>query len=78
MHLATRHDRIDGKRNAMKIRMLVFNVENAALRYHADISIAHKLLEEARQEFGDDDMMVELHAIRAIRRTAQKKLKKTS
>jgi hypothetical protein len=78
MHLVIRHDKIDGKRKAMRIRTTVFNVENAALRYHADISTAHKLLEEARQEFGDDDMMAELHAIRAIRRTAQKSLKKAS
>ena len=59
-------------------RTIVFNVEKAALRYHLDIATAHKILEEARQEFGDDAMMAELHAIRAIRRTAEKSINKAS
>ncbi len=56
----------------------VFNVEEAARRYHVDITTARKLWEEARQEFGDDMMMAELHTIRAIRRVAEKSMKKAS
>ena len=50
----------------------VFNIEEAARRYHVDTATARKLWEEAREEFGDDMMMAELHAIRAIRRTRGK------
>ena len=62
----------------MTDRISYFDIEKAARRYHLEIVIARRLLEEARQEFGNDEMMAELHAIRAIRRTAENTLKKAS
>ena len=56
----------------------IFNVEEVARRYHVDISIAGKLWEETRREFGDDMMMAELHFVRAIRRIAEQSMKKAS
>ena len=56
----------------------VFNIEEAARRYHVDIATVRKLWEEAREEFDDDMMMAELHTVRAIRRIAEKSMKKAS
>ena len=62
----------------MTDRNSYFDIEKAAHHYNLDIVTARRLLAEAREEFGDDVMMAELHAIRAIRRSAENTLKKAS
>jgi len=47
-----------------------FQIDEIARESQLDLTIARRLLDEARQEFKDDEMMAELHAIRAIKRIA--------
>ena len=58
--------------------IIFFDIETTARRYHLEIAIARQLLDEARIACENDDMMAELHAIRAIRRTAENRFKKAS
>ena len=55
-----------------------FDIAKVAQRYHLDFDTARRLLAEARQEFENDDMMAELHTIRAIRRLSTAKMRKAS
>jgi len=55
-----------------------FDIEKVARRYHLDSGTARRLLAEAREEFGNDEMMAELHALRALRRFAAEEQKKAS
>ena len=55
-----------------------FRVDEIAREYQLDLTIARRLLDEARQEFENDEMMAELHAIRAIKRMATKQQQKAS
>ena len=45
-------------------------IDQIAREYHLDLSIVQRLLDEARQEFEQDEMMAELHTICAIKRMA--------
>ena len=47
-----------------------FSIDKIAREYQLDLTTARRLLDEARQEFEDDEMMAELHTIRAIKRMA--------
>ncbi len=46
----------------------LFDIENLANEWKVDLSIHTKLVKEAREEFPNDKMMVELHIVRALRR----------
>lgn len=54
-----------------------FHIDQIAREYQLDLTIARRLLDEARQEFENDEMMAELHTIRAIKRMATTKQQET-
>lgn len=45
----------------------VFDYQAMAERYNIKPHVLKQLVDEARREFAQDEMMVELHVIRAIR-----------
>lgn len=45
----------------------VFDYEHLAKKYNVKSDILNKLVEEAKKEFPNDQMMIELHIVRAIR-----------
>jgi len=55
-----------------------FHIDKIAREYQLDLTIARRLLDEAREEFENDEMMAELHAIRAIKRMAATQQQKAS
>lgn len=55
-----------------------FYIDEITRKYQLDLTIARRLLDEAREEFENDEMMAELHAIRAIKRMATIQQQKAS
>jgi len=55
-----------------------FRIDQIAREYGLNLAIARRLLDEARQEFENDEMMAELHTIRAIKRMASVQRQKAS
>ncbi len=47
----------------------IFNIESLATEWKIDSTILKKLIKEAQEEFPNDEMMVELHVVRALRRS---------
>lgn len=47
---------------------LQFNAQALAKKYNIKQEILDKLIKEVKQEFPDDEMMFELHLIRAVHR----------
>jgi len=45
----------------------IFEYEALSNKYNIEPDILKKIIDEAHQEFGEDEMMVELHVIRALR-----------
>ncbi|MGI6307068.1 MAG: hypothetical protein ACOX1X_00370 [Dethiobacteria bacterium] len=52
----------------MEKTSLQLNVQALARKYNIKLAILGKLIKEVRQEYPDDEMMFELHLIRAIHR----------
>jgi len=55
----------------------IFEYEALSNKYNIEPDILKKIIDEARQEFGEDEMMVELHVIRALR-YIKKKLRRST
>lgn len=51
----------------------VFDIESVADKWKTNPSLLDKFIREAREEFPNDEMMVELHVLRALRRSQVKK-----
>jgi len=51
---------------------LRFNAQALAKKHNINPEILDKLIKEVKQEFPDDEMMFELHLIRAIHRESGK------
>ena len=52
----------------MEKTSLQLNVQALARKYNIKLAILGKLIKEVRQEYPDDEMLFELHLIRAIHR----------
>ena len=52
----------------------IFDIENLATEWNVDSRILKKLVKEAREEFPNDEMMVELHVVRALRRNRRENI----
>jgi hypothetical protein len=51
----------------------IFDIESLADKWKIHPSLLDKFMKEAREEFPNDEMMVELHVLRALRRSQVKK-----
>ncbi len=56
----------------MEKTSLHFNAQELARKHNIKQKILDKLIKEVKQEFPDDEMMFELHLIRAIHRESGK------
>jgi hypothetical protein len=45
----------------------IFAYETLSPKYKIEPDMLKKIIAEARKEFGEDEMMVELHVVRALR-----------
>ena len=50
----------------------VFDYEALSRKYSVAPEVLNKIVKEVRGEFGEDDMMVELHIVRTLRHIAAK------
>ncbi len=57
----------------MEANERIFDIESLADKWKINPSLLDKLVREAREEFPNDEMMVELHVLRALRRSQVKK-----
>lgn len=57
----------------MEANERIFDIESLADKWEIHPSLLDKLVREAREEFPHDEMMVELHVLRALRRSQVKK-----
>ncbi len=57
----------------METNEKIFDIESLADKWKVDPSLLDKFIKEAREEFPNDEMMVELHVLRALRRSQVKK-----
>ena len=51
---------------------MIFDYETLAAKHNIHTEILEKLVTEAKKEFGNDEMMIELHVVRAIRSLKRK------
>ena len=51
----------------------IFDIESLADKWQIHPSLLDKFIKEAREEFPNDEMMVELHVLRALRRSQASK-----
>jgi hypothetical protein len=51
----------------------IFDIDSLADKWKINPSLLDKFVREAREEFPNDEMMVELHVLRALRRSQVKK-----
>ncbi len=51
----------------------IFDIDSLADKWKRHPSLLDKFVREAREEFPNDEMMVELHVLRALRRSQVKK-----
>lgn len=51
----------------------IFDIDSIADKWKINPSLLDKFVREAREEFPNDEMMVELHVLRALRRSQVKK-----
>ena len=55
-------------------RSKIFNYESLAQEYDIDENELIKLIQDAKEEFPNDDMMFELHVIRLIKSLQREKI----
>ena len=60
----------------MEPRELFFDIEKLANDYRISKELLESIITQAHSEFGDDHMMAELHALRAVRRLGLDTVKK--
>ena len=58
----------------MKTNNRIFDFENLAQELNIDTSILEKFIDEAKKEFPEDDMLMELHVIRALKKVNKENL----
>lgn len=51
----------------MRDNAIVFDYEALSQKYSIKPNVLKKIVDEARSEFGEDEMMAELHIVRALR-----------
>lgn len=52
----------------------IFDVESLANKLKIENKVLDKLIKEAKDEFPDDDMLMELHVVRALKQSCKEKL----
>jgi hypothetical protein len=56
----------------MRDNTMIFDYEVLSRKYCIDQKVLQRIVDEAHSEFGEDEMMMELHIIRALRHVIHK------